>query len=63
MTITIEPSDFLAYMHTTYDFKMTISTSESVQPGIYYIWWRFVSPDMPDHELRGGHIKIKIKDG
>jgi len=63
MTITIEPSAFLAYMHTTYDFKLRISTSESVLPGIYYIWWRFVSPDMPDHELRGGHIKIKIKDG
>jgi hypothetical protein len=63
MTITIEPPVFLAYMHTTYDFKLTISTSETVLPGIYYIWWRFTSPDMPDHELRGGHIKIKIKDG
>ncbi|MBN2075090.1 MAG: hypothetical protein JW762_06020, partial [Dehalococcoidales bacterium] len=47
MTITIEPSVFLAYMHTTYDFRLTITTSESVLPGIYYIWWRFISPDMP----------------
>lgn len=62
MTITIEPSVFLAYMHTTYDFKLKIQTSQSVLPGIYYIWWRFVSPNMPDYELRGGHIKIKIKN-
>jgi len=61
MIITIEPSVFLAYMHTSYDFKLKIQTSESVLPGIYYIWWRFVSPEMPDYELRGGHIKIKIK--
>jgi len=61
MTISIEPSSFLAYMYMSYDFTLKIETTGNLAPGLYFIHLQAVPPNLPEWDTRSGLLVIIVE--